>query len=267
MSNLNYSVTLEEQVTRTYFKENPSAYYLSTIDYEVDASEYEEYSFTGNKTEIDAQFETELARGGTRWQVQATKTRTAGNLWELKIRKNSVRKKENEEEPTPEQQAAGESKWGSEQAPRQTSVSITAVSQSILLHKKFETYSGDKLAAIKMYMNGASSGEKVGTSKGVMRLSDIIPIDDDAVKLAIKNPTYYVPSMSVTYSYWSASKKTDMSKIGTEKNPPGVTPPEDYKSIFMGQNSSPLEKGYRVEETYVIGQFNEEIFNPGGKSS
>lgn len=263
MSEINYSITLEEQPTRVYYKENPSTYYISSISYEIDASEYEEYSFTGTKDEIDTRFTIELNSSSNNWQVQATKTRMSGNLWELKIRKNKLRKKEDSSDITAEQQAALESKLGSEQAPKQTSVSITAVQQSILLHKNYENYSGDKLAAIKMYMNGATPGEKVGTSKGVMRLSDIIPIDDAAVKFAIKNPTYYVPSMSVTYSYWSATKKTDMTNIGKEKNPPGVTPQTGYKSIFMGQNSSPVEKGYRVEETYVIGQFNEGIFNPG----
>jgi hypothetical protein len=111
-------------------------------------------------------------------------------------------------------------------------------------------------------------GEKVGTSKGVMTLHKIIPMDNADVQFAIKTPTYYVPSMAVTYSYWSKSKKTDMDSIATEKSPPGVTIPKGYKSIFMGQNSSPLEKGYKVEENYVIGQFAEGVFNTnqGGSS-
>lgn len=264
MSVIKQSISLEEQPTKVYYKENPSTRYLGTIDYEVDASEYEEYSFTGNQSEIDSKFTSELSRGGqgSGWQVQATKTRLNGSLWELKIRRNKILKKE-PEEVTPEEQQAQEGKWGSELAPRQTSVSITAVQQSILLHDRYKSYSADKLAAIKMYMNGSGGGEKVGTAKGVMTLNKIIPMDHDDVKFAIKTPTYYVPSMSVTYSYWSASKKTDMSKIGTKKNPPGVSVPAGYSSIFMGQSSSPLEKGYKVEENYVIGQFSEGVFNPG----
>ena len=139
-------------------------------------------------------------------------------MWNLKVRRNAVRKKE-DEEVTEEQQSAQENKWGSELAPRQTSVSITALQQSILNHKRFESYPPDNLAAVKMYMNGASPGEKVGTSRGVMRLDEIMHLTDDDVQFAIKNPTYYVPSMSITYSYWSASKKTSMEGIGQKKRP------------------------------------------------
>jgi hypothetical protein len=60
MSVLKYSISLEEQPGKVIYKENPSTRYLGTIDYEVDASEYEEYSFTGNKDEIDARFSSEL---------------------------------------------------------------------------------------------------------------------------------------------------------------------------------------------------------------
>jgi hypothetical protein len=264
MSVIKQSISLEEQPTRVSYKENPSTRYLNTIDYEVDASEYEEYSFTGNKSEIDSRFSSELSAGGTGWQVQATKTRLTGNLWELKIRKNKVRKKE-EEDVTPEEQEAQENKWGSELAPRQTSVSITAIQQSILLHDKFKELSEDQLGAIKMYMNGAGAGENVTTEKGVFMLNEIYPYKSSLVKFAIKNPTYYVPSMSVTYSYWSASKKTSLDKIATIKSPPGVTVPQGYTSLFMGQSSSPLEKGYRVEETYLIGKINKEVYEDSSK--
>jgi hypothetical protein len=267
MSVIKYSISLEEQPGKTIYKENPSSYYLGTIDYEVDSSEYEEYSFTGNKNEIDSRFTTELGAGGANWQVQATKTRLNGNLWELKIRKNKIHKKDNNENDiTNEQKNAQEAKWGSELAPRQTSVSITALQQSILNHKRFESYPPENLAAVKMYMNGASPGEKVGTSSGVLRLDELMHITDKDVQFAIKNPTYYVPSMSVTYSYWSASKKTDMSDIGEQKNPPGIKPPKGYTSVFMGINSSPLEKGYKIEETYIIGKFNKELFEDDSES-
>ena len=45
MSVIKQSISLEEQPTKVYYKESPSTRYLGTIDYEVDASEYEEYSF------------------------------------------------------------------------------------------------------------------------------------------------------------------------------------------------------------------------------
>lgn len=257
---IDYSISLEKQPTWVVYKENPSSRYLGTIDYEVDPSEYEEYSFTGSKSEIDAKFSSELSAGGTGRQVQCTKTRLNGDLWNLKVRRNAVRKKEDEEDVTEEQQQAQENKWGSELAPRQTSVNISAIQQSILNHKKFDSVPPDNLAAIKMYMNGSGGGEKIGTSQGVLRLDDLMHIDDDLVQFAIKNPTYYVPSMTVTYSYWSSSKKTDLSSVAKPKDPPGVSVPEGYTSLSMGVSSSPLEKGYRVEETYLIGKFNKEVY-------
>lgn len=257
---IDYSISLEKQPTWVVYKENPSSRYLGTIDYEVDPSEYEEYSFTGSKSEIDAKFSSELSAGGTGRQVQCTKTRLNGDLWNLKVRRNAVRKKEDEEDVTEEQQQAQENKWGSELAPRQTSVNISAIQQSILNHKKFDSVPPDNLAAIKMYMNGSGGGEKIGTSQGVLRLDSLMHIDDDLVQFAIKNPTYYVPSMTVTYSYWSASKKTDLSSVAKPKDPPGVSVPEGYTSLSMGVSSSPLEKGYRVEETYLIGKFNKEVY-------
>lgn len=258
---VNYSISLEKQATWTIYKESPSSYYLSTIDYEIDNSSYEEYSYTGTKSQIDSQCTIELNRGGRSQQVQCTKTRLNGDLWSLKVRINAVRKKEDEdEEVTEEQQQAQENKWGSELAPRQTSVNISAIQQSILNHKKFDSVPPDNLAAIKMYMNGSGGGEKIGTSQGVLRLDNLMHIDDDLVQFAIKNPTYYVPSMTVTYSYWSSSKKTDLSSVAKPKDPPGVSVPEGYTSLSMGVSSSPLEKGYRVEETYLIGKFNKEVY-------
>ena len=257
---IDYSISLEKQPTWVVYKENPSSRYLGMIDYEVDPSEYEEYSFTGTKAEIDAKFSSELSAGGTGRQVQCTKTRLNGDLWNLKVRRNAVRKKEDDEEVTEEQQQAQENKWGSELAPRQTAVNISAIQQSILNHSKYDQVPADNLAAIKMYMNGSGGGEKIGTSQGVLRLDDLMHIDDDLVQFAIKNPTYYVPSMTVTYSYWSRSKKTDLSSVAKPKDPPGVSVPEGYTSLSMGVSSSPLEKGYRVEETYLIGKFNTEVY-------
>ena len=179
----------------------------------------------------------------------------------MKVRRNRVRQEtEEEEDITAEEQQAQESKWGSESTPRQTSVNISAIQQSILNHSKYDQVPPDNLAAIKMYMNGSGGGEKIGTSQGVLRLDDLMHIDDDLVQFAIKNPTYYVPSMTVTYSYWSRSKKTDMSEVGKPKDPPGVSVPEGFTSLSMGISSSPLEKGYRIEESYMIGKFNKAVY-------
>lgn len=260
-SPLNYSISLEQAPTWVKYKESPTTKYLESIDYEIDNSEYEEYSFTGPKSSIEARRTSELGAGGRSVQVQTTLTRLNGDVWELKVRRNKVRKKE-EEEVTEEEQNAQEEKHGSQAHPRQTSINITAIQESILNHDKFKEYDQDKLGVLKMYMNGSLPGEKVQTTKGIKMLNDIVPYTNDAVKFVIKNPTYYVPSMSVTYQHWSASKDTDMSEIGTIKKPNGVTVPEGYTSLYMGSSSSPASdgKGYIIQESYTIGKFNAEPY-------
>lgn len=255
---VNYSVSLEKQATWVIYKESPSSNELSTLSKYVDNSSFEEYSYTGSKSEIEAQKAAELASAGS-YQVQTTMTRLNGNLWELRIRKAPVKTKVNEE-VTPEEQAAQENKYGSKTSPKQTSINITAIQESILNHPTYASVPPDNLGAIKMYMNGAGGGEKIGTSSGVVRLDSLMHLTDDLVQMAIKNPTYYVPSMTVTYQYWSAQKVTDMSEIGKPKSPPGVVVPDGFTSLFMGSSSSPAERGYTIQESYLIGKFNEEVY-------
>ena len=260
-----YSISLEKQPTWVKYKELPSPKYLESVDYEVDSTEYEEYSFTGNLSEIEAQRSRELGAAGKTLQVQATMTRLNGNLWELKIRKNACRKKETEVDE--EQQEALEMHYGSITNPKQTSINITAIQESILNHPKFTDIPKHNLGAIKMYMNGALPGEKIQTEDGTYILNDLMHLDDDLVQFAIKNPTYYVPSMTVTYQYWSSSKDTDMSGIAKPKNPPGVEVPEGYTSLYMGSSSSPVSggNGYTIQESYTIGKFNKAPYEDAKK--
>ena len=115
-------------------------------------------------------------------------------------------------------------------------------------------------------MNGAGAGENVTTEKGVFMLNEIYPYKSSLVKFAIKNPTYYVPSMSVTYSYWSASKKTSLEGVAKPKDPPGVTVPQGYTSLFMGSKFFTVrERDIEVEETYLIGKINKEVYEDSSK--
>lgn len=261
MSTLDYSISLEKQPTWTIYKELPTAQWLKQNKRYVDTSEYEEYSFTGKKSEIESQRSKELNKAGSTAQVQATMTRLNGNLWQLTVRKNAVKAEVEESEDEHPDQEYQEQQNGSLQNPRQVSVNITAIQESILNHEKFEGIPPDNLGAIKMYMNGAGGSEKIGTSQGVLRLDQLMSMDDELVQLAIKNPTYYVPSMSITFQYWSSAKETDMSGIGKPKDPPGgIKFPEDYTSLYMGCSSSPSGSGYVIQETYTVGKFNKALY-------
>lgn len=264
MSTIDYSISLAQQATWTIYEEYPTAKFIDSIDYEVDDSQYQEYSFTGKKSEIEAQKQAEFDAIYTTtsniWssQIQSTMTRLNGDLWQLTIRKNKIQKRDDDSEATQEQQDGMEDKYGSQSIPKTISVEITAIQENILNHPKFANVPPDNLAAIKQYMNGAGAGEVYACSAGsAVRLGDLMSLNDSLVQFAIKNPTYYVPSMTVTYQYWSNTKNTDMSDIGKIKNPPGQwTWPEDYTSLFMGRSSNPVEIGYTIQETYTIGKFN-----------
>lgn len=253
---INYSISLEKQASWIIYKELPTSETISLEDKVVDTSEYEEYSYTGSRTEVEAQRATELGAAGSH-QIQTTMTRLNGNLWELKVRKTPIKAKT---EVTEEEQQTLENKYGSITKSKQKSIDITAIQESILNHPKYSTVPPENLGAIKMYMNGSGGAEKIGTSSGVVRLDSLMHLTDDLVQMAIKNPTYYVPSMTVTYQYWSGSPETDLSGVGKPKDPPGVKFPPEYTSLFMGVSSSPVEKGYTIQESYLIGKFNKEIY-------
>lgn len=276
MSTIDYSISLTKQPAWTKYKEKPSAKDMENTTIAVDNSEYEEYSYTGKYSEAVNQRNREINEASSiplspsyKWtglQVQTTLTRLNGDLWELKVRKNRLYAKAGtgDDENDHSDQEAQEAANGSESNPKQIATSIEAMQESILNHKKYDGIPPDNLAAIKMYMNGAGGSEKVGTSSGVRRLDELMHITDDLVQLAIKNPTYYVPSMTMTYSYWSPRRVQDMSGIGKPGSPPGagtIWAPEDgYVSLLMGIDSEPKGSGYVIKKTYLIGKFNTEIY-------
>lgn len=260
---LNYNITLQEQPTHTITKVSPSQKWLTDNKYSVDGSEYEELTYTGTEEQITTKRDEELSKGGDQQQVTTTMTRLNGNLWQLQVRLTPIRKQSEqegegeEEEVTPEEQ-----EHGSKDNPKQVSISITAIQESILNHSKFASLSAQQRGAIKAYMNGALDGQKVADNDGkAIRLGQIMPMHDDLVQLALKCPTYFVPSIAVTLQYYSSSPVTEVEGIGQEKAAPGGFSklPEGYKSIFMGCTSSPQGKGYIVQESYTIGKFNPEL--------
>ena len=145
--------------------------------------------------------------------------------------------------------------------------SVTAIQQSILFKEPYKSWDAEKLGALKQYINGASpltpypkGIDSNGNPKQAF-LQDVLPIDKDVEK-AIRCPVYYVPSVTITVSYWSSSPVSSMGEIGQEKKPSGgnFEIGEGYISLFMGASSSPADGGgYQIQETYNIGQYDKEM--------
>ena len=254
---IKHNITLQQQPTLTSVSVNPSQEWLTENKYSVKGSEYQEWSYTGGETEIKEQQQKELRQGGSSYQITTTLTRLNGNLWQLQVRKSPLIKQP-ETEVTPEEKESG-----SQANPKQLSVSITAIQESVLNHPKYANLSPQQRGAIKAYMNGAMEGQKVADEYGkAIRLGQIMPMSDSLVQLALKCPSYYVPSIAVTFSYYSTSPVTQIAGIGEQKDPPsgGFSKlPEGYVSLFMGCSSSPQGNGYLVQENYTIGKFNTEL--------
>lgn len=260
---IKHNIKLTEQPNHTIVKVNPSQEWLTENKYNTDGSEYVEQTFTGDEDQITQKRDQELAKGGESQQVTTTMSRLNGGLWQLQIRYTPLKKQsdDNDSSGDDEDISQEESQWGSEVNPRQVSISITAIQESVLNHPKFANLSADKRGAIKAYMNGAMEGQQIADKNGkAMRLGQIISMSDNLVQLALKCPTYYVPSIAVTLQYYKSSPVNDISGIGEEKDAPGFGKlPEGYTSLFMGCSSSPQGKGYIIQESYTIGKFNTDL--------
>lgn len=254
---IDYNITVKEQPTKTIVKVAPTQEWLTDNNYTVDSAEYIEYSYTGKQEDIIQQRDIELAKAGSSYQISTTITRGNGDVWTLNVRQSDLKKEETE--VTPE-----EAEFGSKDNPKQLSINITAIQESVLNHAKYATLTDQQRGAIKAYMNGALDGQKVADSSGkAIRLGSIYAYSEPLTQLALKCPTYYVPSISVTFQYYSSSPVTDIAQIGTQKAPPANFGklPDGYISLFMGCSSSPQGKGYVVQENYTIGKFNTELYS------
>lgn len=260
---IKYNIKLQEQPSYTITKVSPSQEWLTDNHYTVNSSDYEEFTFTGNEAEVKDKRDAYLNDSGQH-QISTTLTRLNGNLWQLQVRQSPLVKQaeEEQEDISPEEQ-----EHGSKDNPKQLSISITAIQESVLNHAKYANLTPQQRGAIKAYMNGAMEGQKVADAYGqAIRLGQIMPMSDSLVQLALKCPSYYVPSIAVTYQYYSGSAVTDTGEIGQPKNPPGMSKlPEGYTSLFMGCSSSPQGKGYIIQESYTIGKFNTELTESSGK--
>lgn len=288
---IKHNIKLKEQVTRSYTTTRPanSAFVGWSV---TNSPESVEYSFIGNKSEIDAQEARELAQAsfspisGTvevteihkvGKSVTTTKTRKEGDIWELNVKINDIQQTlEPAEAPTEDSKEAKEQKekYGEPEHPRIVNTSVSTVQQSILFHQKFKGLDQKTLGYIKQWMNGASPYTVLPShtdSEGNTindYLTNLCPMTED-IKFAIKNPVYYVPTVNITISYWSATPITSTANIGQRVTPTGTgfNIQKPYISLFMGASSSPAEGGgYQIQESYSIGQYDEDLYPPADAS-
>ena len=289
MSIVKYNIGLQKQVNHSFSKTMPENKTLAGFNASVDGSEYEEFTFTGCKTEIDAQEQLELGKAdfkpytGTAAEakqvevgtsVTTTKTRSEGEIWTLTVRVCKIMQTL-EVATDEEKQQQQEQKFGSQKHPKIVNTSVTAIQQSIMFREPYKSWSAEQLGALRQYMSGASPLTRIpkgvdssGNAQNAF-LQDILPYDDK-VKAAIKTPVYYVPSVNVTVSYWSSSPVTSIGTIGQEKAPSGgnFQIANGYTSVFMGASSSPAEGGgYTIQETYSIGQYDADMLASSGSTS
>jgi len=114
---------------------------------------YTEDTWEGSWAEMCAYADREAASGGERWSITATVTRKPGDFAECRIRRQAMDGKEEFEMP------------GNSRENPQYSLSATSVPQPILTHKLAESYSGEKLDALKRLVNGGCMGELGGYIK------------------------------------------------------------------------------------------------------
>ena len=290
MSIVKHNIKLQKQVNHSFSKTMPENKTLAGYNASVDGSEYEEYTFTGCKTEIDAQEQLELGKAnfephtGTATEakqvevgtsVTTTKTRSEGEIWTLTVRISKIMQTLEVATQTEEQQQQQqEQKHGSKAHPKIVNTSVTAIQQSIMFREPYKNWSAEQLGALRQYMSGASPLTRIpkgvdssGNAQNAF-LQDILEYNDD-VKNAIKTPVYYVPTVNVTVSYWSRTPVTSMGAIGQEKAPSGgnFQISNGYISVFMGASSSPAEGGgYTIQETYSIGQYDKDMLAGGSTS-
>lgn len=289
MSNvLKNNITLRQQPNWVIYNQSPNAAVISEKSLQVDSSEYEDYTFTGNLDEIIAQESSELSKGNSNRGglvsgttdtyyhgrfVTTTRTRLEGDIWQLQVRVQRLFWRNPEEQTaTPQEIQQQKEKMGDEESPGAT-FSTSAIQQSILFHPAYKEFNAVQLGAIKRYMTGVSPGTLVpnvsadGTSPGpnepsvTMKqwLENLGGNTALAAEFALKNPVYYVPSTSVTLTYFKESPSTKNNNVGEIVNEipsnPKLTVKPGYQIRFMGSSSAKTKGGYRITENYVIGDF------------
>lgn len=211
---------------------------------------YTEETWEGSWAEMCAYADREAASGGERWSITATVTRKPGNLAECRIRRQAMDGKEEFEMP------------GSSRSNPQYSLSATSVPQPILTHKLAESYSGEKLDALKRLVNGGCMGTKIDVSKeGQPFTQKTIQsiIGDDTSKLIEKLKkgvtSFNSPQVVVQVRYKVKDPGTvSYQKCCTIASPPGPfkSPGGNFNWLCLGTSVEGAGREWQVTESYML---------------
>lgn len=284
MGIIRHNITLKEQAAKSFSKTAPDQNKFAKYNVSIDGSEVEEYSFTGTKELIDEQEELELSQAEFKPSsetvteqkivecgkcITTTKSRQDGDLWVLQVRvQKLLQSLAPTQTATPTEQ---KNKFGSKEHPKIVNTSVTAIQQSILFKEPYKSWDAEKLGALKQYINGASPispypcGVDADGNPLQGFLQDVLPLDADVQK-AIRCPVYFVPSVTITISYWSETPISSIGQIGQQLEPSAgnFSIQAPYISVFMGASSSTVEGGgFQVQETYNIGQYDADMLTSG----
>ncbi len=142
------------------------------------------------------------------------------------------------------------------------SLSVTCVPQPILTHKLAESYSGEKLDALKRLVNGGCMGTKIDISKDGQPVTQktirsILADDNSKLIEKIKKgvTSFYSPQIVLQARY----KVTDPGTINYQKACTIAAPPGPFESpsgkfnwMSMGTSVEGSGKEWQVTDTYML---------------
>ena len=265
------SVELEEQPTIVKFNSYPSTTYINEHHLQ-STGNYEQFSYTGNKEQIDAKFQElkgdYIANVG--YKVSLTRTRLNGYVWKLDVKIDELEVKDPDAEVSAEDEKSLSQKYGTKGSPKLKSVEISTQDENILLHDKYKGVPPINLGVIKMYQDGALEGDLIPDPADPSKsytCGHWMHWSDDLVQMALKYKTYKVPNIVLTFTYFSKQKpEIDMEIPKFFKSGDtfcgGYKAPEGWQAMFGGRGSERTEekKGFVVTETYSIGKYPTELY-------
>lgn len=276
MNTIHQSIALERQPTWTLVRVSPDADYIADNNWN-STGNYESYSYTGNEAQIIEQENLEHAQSTSSLsRITTTRTRLNGEIWQLEV------KKDNYEIETEEQTGAETEKfegiYGSAGSKKLKNVSISTLTQDILLNPRYKDEDNLTLSIIRMYQNGATAKDEIpdptsGSGAGdtgeikSIPIGNIVPYDDPLVTFAIKYKTYLVPNISLTFGWFSRQKPEidlEIPKFITGSID-GLKIPTGWQAMYCGRSYNAVieknrVKGYEIEENYTIGQYPVELY-------
>lgn len=264
------SVELELQPTITKFTVIPSQQYINEQHLQATGN-YEQRSYTGNKTQIDAKYE-ELYNtysSSTSSKCSLTRTRLNGQVWKLDVRIDELEVKvDDPENVSPELEQSLSEKYGTQTNPKLKSVNVSTQEQDILLHEKYDSVPPINLGVIRLYQDGALESDLIPNPDDpseAYECGQFMAWSDSLVQMALKYKSYLVPNITITYTYFSKQRPEidlNIPQFVTGSLSGGLTIPEGWQAMFCGRGSELTDekKGYVVTETYTIGKYPVELY-------